>query len=256
MRAGYFTDKVAIVTGASSGIGRATAVALSASGATVVAASRNENSLAALREAVESSGGSIAVIPANVTDNASVADLVRRTVGRFGRVDILVCSAGMYVRRPVRELSLEDYEQAMSINFYGVIHCIHAVLPLMLARKTGHIVVISSIDGKKGLPPDGAYVASKYAVNGLLDVLRQELRGSGIDVSTILPGRVDTPMIASLKVPFVSRKISGDRVARAVLLAIRRKRAEIIVPALGPKILVVLSAISPRLGDWLVRRMT
>jgi short-subunit dehydrogenase len=109
------------------------------------------------------------------------------------------------------------------------------------------------VDGKKGLPYDAAYVASKYAVTGFTDVLRQELRGTGVYASTILPGRVDTPMIATLRVPRVSAKISSDTVAAAIVRAIRKRKPEMIVPYLGPKALIVLSAMSPRLGDWLVR---
>jgi len=123
----------------------------------------------------------------------------------------------------------------------------------MLERGSGHIVVVSSVDGKKGLPPDTAYVASKFALNGFMDVLRQELHGSGVHVCTILPARVDTPMIENLQVPFGSRKISSDRVARSIVRAIRKNRAEVIVPYLGPKFLVVANSFSPRFGDWLVR---
>jgi NADP-dependent 3-hydroxy acid dehydrogenase YdfG len=253
MKAARFKDNVAIVTGASSGIGRATAVALAGKGAAVVAASRNEAALKALSKEIGSAGGKVVVVPTDVTDKVQVDSLIRQTLERFGRVDIVVCSAGVYMRRPVRDLSLDDIGHAMAVNFYGAVHCIHAVLPHMLERKSGHIVVVSSVDGKKGLPPDGAYVASKFAITGLLDVLRQELRGTGVYASTILPGRVDTPMIASLKVPSVSSKIPGERVARAVLRAIAHRKAEIIVPYLGPKTLVVLSSVSPRLGDWLVR---
>jgi short-subunit dehydrogenase len=122
----------------------------------------------------------------------------------------------------------------------------------MLARHAGHIVAMTSVDGKKGLPPDAAYVASKFAATGYMDVLRQELRGTGVSASTVLPGRVDTPMIASLDVPIASAKISAHRVARAVLRAVRFRRREVIIPYAGPKFLVVASAVWPALGDWLV----
>jgi short-subunit dehydrogenase len=123
----------------------------------------------------------------------------------------------------------------------------------MLTRGSGHIVVVSSVDGRKGLPQDAAYVSSKWAVTGFTDVLRQELHGTGVYATTILPGRVDTPMIAALRVPWVSRKISSERVAAAIVSAIRKRKAESVVPYPGPKTLIILSAISPRLGDWLVR---
>jgi short-subunit dehydrogenase len=172
---------------------------------------------------------------------------------RFGRIDIAICNAGIYLRHLVREARLEEYEQCMAVNFYGTVRLVRAVLPHMLERRSGHIVVVSSVDGKKGLPLDVPYVASKFALVGFADVLRQELRGTGVHASTILPGRVDTPMIDHLKVPFVSAKISPERVAVAIIQAIRHKRAETIVPSFGPRMLVIVSSILPRLGDWLVR---
>jgi NAD(P)-dependent dehydrogenase (short-subunit alcohol dehydrogenase family) len=179
--------------------------------------------------------------------------LVESALQQFGRIDILVCNAGIYPRGRVRTLTLQDYERCMSVNFYGALYLIQRVLPHMLQRKSGHIVVVSSVDGRKGLPMDAAYVSSKFAITGFMDVLRQEIHETGVYASTILPGRVDTPMIASLRVPLVSAKISSDRVARTVVRAIHKKKAEIIVPYLGPKALVVLSTISPRFGDWMVR---
>jgi len=123
----------------------------------------------------------------------------------------------------------------------------------MLERRSGNIIAVSTIDGKKGLPPDGVYVASKFALTGFMDVLRQELRGSGVSATTILPGRVDTPMIAHLNVPLASAKISSRSVARAIIRALRRPRAEVIIPYPGPKLLVVLGNIWAPLGDWIVR---
>ena len=132
-------------------------------------------------------------------------------------------------------------------------HLIRAVLPYLLAQGSGHIVAVTSVDGKKGLPPDGAYVASKFAATGFMDVLRQELRGTGVYASTILPGRVDTPMIETLDVPLASAKISRERVARAIVRAVRQRRREIVIPFSGPKALIVLSSIWAGMGDGLVR---
>jgi NAD(P)-dependent dehydrogenase (short-subunit alcohol dehydrogenase family) len=249
----YFAHKVVVITGATSGIGRSVAHALVRRGARVVAAGRNEAALNALQEAPAGTSGSVLTVRTDVTDRQQVMHLVQTAVDRFGRIDVLICSAGIYLRRPVRELTLADLERLMSVNFYGVVHCLQEVLPLMITQGSGDIAVVSTIDGKKGLPPDGAYVASKFALNGLLDVLRQELRGTGVHLSTILPGRVDTPMIEKLWVPAVSAKISSDRVTKTILRSIRKRRTEAIVPYLGPKTLVVLSALSAPLGDWLVR---
>ena len=246
-------DKIAIVTGASTGIGRDTALLLAEKGASVVAVARNEAALRSLETEVSAGRGRVIPMPVDVTDRGQQRSLVHRTIDQFGKIDVLVCNAGIYPRKAIRDSRIEDYERCMAVNFYGAVGIILDVLPHMLERKSGNIVVIASVDGKKGLPPDGIYVSTKFAITGFMDVLRQELFGTGVAASTILPGRVDTPMIAGLKVPLVSAKISSRRVASAVLRAIMKRRAEIVIPFMGPKLLIVLSSISARLGDWLVR---
>jgi hypothetical protein len=253
MTSDHLQSKVAIVTGASSGIGKATALALASRVAGIVAASRNQEALQAVENEVRSRGGTILAVATDVTDRVQVRRLVDVSLDRFGKIDVVVCNAGVYPRGPVHTLKIEDYELSMSVNFYGTLNLVYGVLPHMLTRGSGHIVVVSSVDGRKGLPQDAAYVSSKWAVTGFTDVLRQELHGTGVCATAILPGRVDTPMIATLRVPWVSRKISSDRVAAAIVSAIRKRKAESIVPYAGPKTLIILSAISPRLGDWLVR---
>jgi short-subunit dehydrogenase len=123
----------------------------------------------------------------------------------------------------------------------------------MLRRGKGHLVAVSSVDGKKGLPFDGPYVAAKFALTGFMDVLRQELHGTGVQATTILPGRVDTSMINDLRVPIVSRKISAERVARGIIRAIERNLGELVVPFVLPKFLIISSACWARFGDWQTR---
>jgi NAD(P)-dependent dehydrogenase (short-subunit alcohol dehydrogenase family) len=245
--------RVALVTGASSGIGKATAILLARAGASVVLSSRNEAALEKVKEKIESEGGHAWCIAADVADGSAVDRLVRRAQEAAGRIDIVVCSAGEYVRSPIREVTVEQFRHVMEVNFYGSVNLILGLLPHMAHRGDGHILMISSIDGKRGLPPDGPYVASKFALTGFAEILRQELRGSGVYVTTVLPGRVDTPMIQNLRVPFISAKISPERVARAILRAIRRRRAEVVIPFLGPKLLVIASSIWAPIGDWVVR---
>jgi NAD(P)-dependent dehydrogenase (short-subunit alcohol dehydrogenase family) len=247
-------DRVALITGASKGIGRATARALALQGARVVLASRNsDGALDVVADEIRAAGGQAWAIAADVSNPADVQRLVRETVARFGVIDIVVCNAGVYLRRPINDLQPGEIERIMAINFYGTVHVIQAVLPLMLGRGSGHIVAVTSVDGRKGLPPDGAYVASKFAATGFMDVLRQELHGTGVNASTILPGRVDSDMLTDVDVPLVSAKISCERVGRAVVRAIGQRRSEIVVPFWGPKTLVVLNVLWPTLGDWLVR---
>jgi hypothetical protein len=179
--------------------------------------------------------------------------MIDDAIARFGRVDLLVANAGVYVRKRPWETTVSDYQASMELNFYGSVRPILRVLPHMLERRSGQIVAVSSVDGKKGLTYDIVYVPTKFALTGFMDVLRQELRGTGVAVTTVLPGRVDTPMIGDLDVPVVSAKISSEAVARAVLRGIRRRSAEVLVPYWSSKALVLVSAVSAKLGDWCIR---
>jgi NADP-dependent 3-hydroxy acid dehydrogenase YdfG len=245
-------NKVAIVTGASSGIGRATALALAGEGAHVALAARNATALHEVAQAVRALGQEALAVPTDVTQRDQVEQLVAETLARWERVDILVANAGAYVRCPVPDLTVAEVERSMAINFYGALYAILAVLPQMLTQKSGHLVLVSSMDAKKGLPPDAPYVAAKFALAGLGEVLRQELYGSGVHVTTVFPGRVDTPMIATLQVPWISAKIPPKAVARAIVRAIHRRQPEVIVP-FQARALLYLNTLSPRLGDWIAR---
>jgi short-subunit dehydrogenase len=140
----------------------------------------------------------------------------------------------------------------MAVNFYGNVYAALAVLPSMLKQRSGQIVFVSSMDAKKGLPPDAPYVAAKFALSGFGEVLRQELHGTGVYISTVYPGRVDTPMIADLQFPWISAKIPAQAVAQGILRVIRRRQAEAIVPPRA-RLLHYLNVLSPRLADWAVR---
>lgn len=248
----FFQNKVAIITGASSGIGRATALALAREGARVVLASRNESALREVAGAIAQMGGEALVARADVTQKDQVDRLVSETLKKWGRVDIVVANAGDYIRRPIIELTIADLERSMAVNFYGAMYLVLAALPHLRERRSGHIVLVSTMDSKKGLPLDGPYVAAKCAMTGIGDVMRQELRQHGIAVSTILPGRVDTPMIAQLRVPWISAKIPAEAVAHAILRAIRRREAEVIVPPFAA-LLKYFHTLSPHLSDWGVK---
>lgn len=245
-------DRVAVVTGASSGIGRATALALAERGARVSLAARTESALHELADEVRLLGREALVVPTDVTDKEQVDRLMAKTMKRWGRVDILVANAGAYIRCPIRELTVQEMRRSMAVNFYGALYAVLAVQPHMVEQDDGHIVLVSSLDGKKGLPRDAPYVAAKFALAGYAEVLRQELRGSGVHVTTVFPGRVDTPLIDTLEVPRVSAKIPAEAVARSIIGAIRRPRPEVIIPLQG-RMLHLVNVLSPRFGDWLVR---
>ena len=247
-----FRHAVAVVTGASSGIGKATALALAREGARVVLAARRRAPLEQVAEAVAALGGEALVVPTDVSQREQVEHLIDHTLETWGRVDILVANAGIYVRSPIREMRIEDLERSIAVNFYGTVYAVMAVLPHMLEQKSGHIVLVTSMDAKKGIPPDAPYVAAKFAASGFGDVLRQELHGTGVHATVVFPGRVDTPLIENLTVPWISAKIPPEAVARAILKGIRKRSPEVIVPWQA-RLLVFANTLSPRLADWAVR---
>ncbi len=244
--------RVVVITGASSGIGRATALAFAAAGAAVVGSARRAALLAELTQELERIDAPSLMVPADVTDVAAVERLIGAALGHFGRIDILVANAGVYLRRPIAELTVDDLERSMAVNFYGAVRPALAVLPHLLERGGGHLVFVSSMASRKGLPAEAPYVTAKWALTGFADVARQELKPHGIEVSTIMPGRVDTPFIADRDFHPISRPIPAASVANAILSAVRRRRAEVVVPRTALA-LHYAAAVSPGLADWGVR---
>jgi NADP-dependent 3-hydroxy acid dehydrogenase YdfG len=253
MKKPLLLNQVAIITGASSGIGRATALAMARQGAHLVLAARNTAALKALAAETRSLGCDALAVTTDVSVQEQVNQLVEATVECWGHVDILVSNAGQYIRSPIIYMDHSEMEKSMAVNFYGGVYAVKAVLPHMLSRNSGHILFVSSLDGKFALPGDAPYVAAKFALNGFAATLRQELAGKGISVTTILPGRVDTPMIKDLHVPWISAKITPEAVSKGILRAIRRRQAEVILPAQG-NLLYYISVFSPGLSDWLTRQ--
>ncbi len=246
--------KVFIITGASSGIGRAAALTLAQQGGRLALAARSADRLRQTADEVRSCGGEALAVAADVTDREQVDRLVRETIHRWGQVDVLISNAGQYVRAPVLEMTFPDLERSMAVNFYGHVHVVQAVLPGMIRRGSGHILLVASMDAKKGLPLDAPYVSAKYALGGFGDVLRQELRPKQIAVTTLFPGRVDTPMIADLSVPWISSKISPELAARAIVRAVRTRPAEVILPPQAA-LLHLVNVFSPRLADWFIHTL-
>jgi 3-dehydrosphinganine reductase len=243
-----FQAKIAIVTGASSGIGRATALALAAKGARLSLGSRNEAALNQVASQICGSGGEALVIPTDVSQQDQVEALVQKTLQTFGRVDILIANGGQYIRSKIVDLTVPLLEQSMAVNFYGGVYAVLAVLPHMLAQHSGHIVLVSTMDARKGLTPDVPYVAAKFALSGFGEVLRQELYQTGVYATTIYPGRVDTPMIEDLEVPRISAKIPAEAVADAILKGIDRRQVEIFLPP-QTRLLYYLNVFFPGLAD-------
>jgi hypothetical protein len=187
---------VAIVTGASSGIGAATARRLAELGFKVTLAARRADKLAGLAESITTSGGHAIAITTDVTDRRAVEAMVDFTVESFGPVDLLVNNAGVMPLSPIQELRVADWEQMIDINVKGVLYCIAAVLPPMIERRAGHIINVSSVAGRRPLPAGTVYAASKFAVRAISQGLRLELSAThGLRVTDIEPGVVQTELM-------------------------------------------------------------
>lgn len=252
--------QVVIVTGASSGIGRETALHFAREKASVALAARREQQLQALEKEIQDLGAQVLSLPTDVADRDQVATMVRRVLERFGRVDILVNNAGSGLFALVEETAPEDMQMIFQVNFFGAFYGIRAVLPIFRRQGSGHIINVASIVGKRGVPLSGAYCASKFAMVGLSESLRLELHGSGIAVSVICPVGTATEFFDAAKDPHGRRQgpkppvQSAATVAKAIIRCAKSPRPEVIVfpPA---RLLVLLNALSPRLGDLVIRTM-
>lgn len=246
------SGKVVIVTGASSGVGWETARLLAEKGARVVLAARSEEPLKRLETLIRATGGEALAVPTDVSQPDQVRRLVQAAQAQWGGVDILVANAGQYIRSPIASLTQAVMESSLAVNFFGGLYPILEVLPSMRARKSGHIVLNLTMDVKTPLAGDAPYVAAKSALSGLGDVLRQELHGSGIQVTAVYAGRIDTPMVAAMRFPAVSPKMPPQQVARAIVKGIQRRPAEIILPGQA-HLLNFIHFISPSLAGWTAR---
>ncbi|MBI3303002.1 MAG: SDR family oxidoreductase [Deltaproteobacteria bacterium] len=187
-------DQVAIITGAGSGIGRATALALAQAGVRVALAARTRQNLEVVAHDVTTHGGTALVVPTDVGDESQVEHLVALTHKRFGRLDILVTSAGGASFGPLIESRTEDWDAMMTINLRGAYLCCKHALKVMLPQGRGHILNVLSIASQTALPGSAGYTASKFGALGLTKVMAAEVRAQGIKVTAVIPGAVDTPL--------------------------------------------------------------
>jgi len=189
------TDTVAIVTGASSGIGAATAHRLAQEGASVALAARREDRLQSLRNDIEADGGSAIVCPTDVTDRQQVQALADAVLDAFGQIDVLVNNAGVMPLSLMENLHEDEWEQMVDVNVKGVLHAIGAVLPAMLEQERGHVINISSVAGRRTFPGSAVYSGTKFFVRALSERMRNELAPThNIRVTSIEPGAVETEL--------------------------------------------------------------
>jgi NADP-dependent 3-hydroxy acid dehydrogenase YdfG len=185
---------VALVTGASSGIGRATAKTLADAGAAVAVTARRTDRIEALAEEIEDEGGEALPITADVTETDDVERMIEQTREELGGLDVLVNNAGVMLLAPVIRADLEDLQQMLDVNLMGLMAATRKALPGMLEQDSGHIVNISSVAGRRANETSGGYAATKFGVNAFSESLRKETADSGVRVTVIEPGAVDTEL--------------------------------------------------------------
>lgn len=241
-------SRVVVITGASSGIGAAVARACGARGMRVVLAARRAELLDEVAAAVTAAGGEALACPLDVRVPGDPDRLVARALERFGRIDVMLANAGLGHSGLAARLSDAEIEAVVAVNLVGVIRCARAALPPMLEQRSGHVITVSSVAGGIAMPRAGLYAATKAGVHRFSESLRREVTSHGLFVSDVIPGVVDTPMVANLRT-LPKAPVAG--LAAAILRLMDHPRPRLIWPGwYGP--LIRLNARAPGLVDRLV----
>jgi short-subunit dehydrogenase len=248
--------KVAIVTGASSGIGEATARELASRGTAVVLAARAAEKLEALEREISASGGRALAVKTDVSERDSVEALVSKTVEAFGALDILVNNAGLGLSGRVAQLRAEDLRHVFEVNTVGPLNCIQAALPHM--GRGGRIINVSSVIGKRSIPKVGGYCATKFALNALSDALRVEIADRGITVTSAYPGttrtafRENSRRTKDEKRGWRPKGVTPERVAIKIADAAEKGPREVYV-TLPDRLYIMVTTLLPGLTDRALR---
>lgn len=222
-------SKIIVITGASSGIGEATARLLAEQGATVMLAARREDRLQKLVNKIEASGGKASFKVTDVTNREQVEELVETTVQKYGQVDVLINNAGLMPLSPLDALKVDEWDKMVDVNIKGLLYAIAAVLPVMRKRKEGQIVNIASVAGHKVFPSGAVYCATKFAVRAISEGIRLESNGE-IRSTIISPGSVNTELTDHISHEETAETVKGlykgaidaDAVARAIFYAVEQ----------------------------------
>ncbi len=250
----------AVVTGASSGIGRAIALELARQGAKLILVARSGDKLGALADEIHNSGGHGLTLVGDITEDVVRRRVVEQAESEFGGLDILVNNAGISAHGRFRTASPERLRRIMDVNFFAAVELIRAALPLLESGRQPIVVNVGSILGHRGIPFNSEYCASKFALQGFSESLRAELAGQGIDVLVVSPGSTDTEMFEHLiereeDLPWAGRRgVPAEHVARRTVRAIRLGRHEI-TPSWPGWMLVWLNRMAPRMVDRIMRRL-
>ena len=261
MKKTIFRDCSVIITGASSGIGRAVALALADAGASLALAARNGKRLEQVVQQCIERGGQAICIPTDVSSEEQCQTLIERTVAEYKQLDMLVSNAGMGQVSMLADLpNLSQFKQVIDVNFMGAVYCTYHALP-HLVQSRGRIVAVSSLAGKIALPGNTSYVASKHALQGFCDALRMEMALVGVSVTVISPywvvtefheamlDKKGTPRGKQGRAIYTRNMMTAERCAKIALEAAYKRRREVLM---GPgRLLVWLKLISPGFLDWL-----
>lgn len=265
----FWTGKVVLVTGASSGLGLAIAQAYAVQGAHVVLCARDADKLKTAAARVTANGGRVLPLPADVTQDESVAPLMAQVIAEFGQLDVLVNNVGLSTRQPVTQTGVAEMQAMLDVNFLSVVRCTQAALPHLL-RSRGQIVNIGSLASKVGTRFLGAYPASKHALAAYSQQLRLELVEAGVSVLLVCPGPIardeartynaeaDANLPASAARPGGGAKIKAldpHKLAAKIVSASQRRKPEIVIPGKA-RLLFAIAQLFPALGDRLLRKLT
>jgi len=254
---GSFRNRVVIVTGASSGIGRETAILFGGLGAKVALVARRRELLEAVAQEVSAAGGHALVVPTDVGELRAARAAVARVRRVWKRIDVLVNNAGILLPAPVAKIKQDDLDAMLRVNLYGSLFMTQAALPSLLAHRGSSLVNVASLAGRRGLSPLGGYCASKFALVGLTEALRTEVDSRVLHVGVVLPGVVETPMAHGVgRTGLIEEwpmllNMPPEWVSTAIALAVRFRLREVSVPP-GAALLEELGALVPGITDALI----
>jgi len=253
-------SRVIAITGASAGIGRATAIRLARDGAAVAICARRQEPLEAAAAEIVAGGGQALAVVADVASDADVRRFVASTVERFGRLDVMICNAGFGIAGAIDEVTPEQMRKLVDVNYMGTFYAARAALEIFRRQQSGHLIVISSIVGKRGVPYMAAYSATKFAQVGMAECLRSEVAGSPIHVSVVYPVSTESEFfdVMSRETGTTINRAMGPRqetaaVADAIARAIDRPVPEVF-PHKVSRALVWLNAFAPGACDRIAKR--
>lgn len=255
-------SEVVFITGASSGIGKACAHEFYRQGYSVILFARRKERLESLAQELKRirPEGETLVIPGDVTDRLRVFEAMREAAEKMGGIDVLINNAGMGLNSFIETMDPQHFQDVLDLNVMGVLHCTQAVIPVMKKQKSGQIVNVTSVIGKRGVPSRSAYCTSKFAVEGLSESIRTELKPYGIEIIVARPARTDTEFFdaESRGKDYLEStgggRMPSEKVARAIYNGVRRHKRTVTIGFSG-KMLVFISTLFPKLADRIAAKI-